>query len=295
MPSLHSPKLKCSLSMTKSRPGNCCRSSAAAQGYEVATANDGRAAIAASTRSPEQFRASSSPTCNLPGADGFEVLKAARARQSVGLRRDDHRLRELDSAVRAVREGAYDYLAKPFSLGQLDVMLAASRTAWRSSRRTASCSRRVVGHDGQAASGDLALAAAGDRGRASRTSKPCSKRARNDSRNSRRRNSQPTPNSRLPTSANSDGRLARWELGIGSRLESRVGSWRVRVRDAVLPVARVGSPSTLPSNQQRIRALRETRAGQSSCSVGNRQFRRLLESRSTDADARTTCSEQRHQ
>ena len=30
----------------------------------------------------------------------------------------------LDSALRAVREGAYDYLAKPFSLGQLDVMLA---------------------------------------------------------------------------------------------------------------------------------------------------------------------------
>jgi DNA-binding NtrC family response regulator len=29
----------------------------------------------------------------------------------------------LDSAVRAVREGAYDYLAKPFSLGQLEIVL----------------------------------------------------------------------------------------------------------------------------------------------------------------------------
>ena len=29
----------------------------------------------------------------------------------------------LDSAIQAVRVGAYDYLTKPFSLGQLDVIL----------------------------------------------------------------------------------------------------------------------------------------------------------------------------
>ena len=29
----------------------------------------------------------------------------------------------LDSAIQAVRLGAYDYLTKPFSLGQLDVLL----------------------------------------------------------------------------------------------------------------------------------------------------------------------------
>jgi DNA-binding NtrC family response regulator len=30
----------------------------------------------------------------------------------------------LDSAIEAVRSGAYDYLTKPFSLGQLDVVLS---------------------------------------------------------------------------------------------------------------------------------------------------------------------------
>ena len=33
----------------------------------------------------------------------------------------------IDWALRAVREGAYDYLAKPFALGQLDVVLSRIR------------------------------------------------------------------------------------------------------------------------------------------------------------------------
>jgi DNA-binding NtrC family response regulator len=33
----------------------------------------------------------------------------------------------LDSALRAVREGAYDYLPKPFALGQLEVVFARIR------------------------------------------------------------------------------------------------------------------------------------------------------------------------
>jgi DNA-binding NtrC family response regulator len=33
----------------------------------------------------------------------------------------------LDSALRAVREGAYDYLPKPFALGQLEVVFSRIR------------------------------------------------------------------------------------------------------------------------------------------------------------------------
>jgi DNA-binding NtrC family response regulator len=61
---------------------------------------------------------------NMPGADGFEVLKTARAGNRSCYVVMITGYATLDSALRAVREGAYDYLAKPFSLGQLDVMLA---------------------------------------------------------------------------------------------------------------------------------------------------------------------------
>ena len=51
------------------------------QGFEVATAHDGRAAIAAIARDPGQF-AVIITDLHLPGADGFEVLKAAREANS---------------------------------------------------------------------------------------------------------------------------------------------------------------------------------------------------------------------
>ena len=60
---------------------------------------------------------------HLPGADGFEVLRAAReANPSIYVVMITG-YASIDSAVRAVREGAYDYLAKPFALGQLEVVL----------------------------------------------------------------------------------------------------------------------------------------------------------------------------
>jgi CheY-like chemotaxis protein len=51
----------------------------------------------------------------------------------------------LDSALRAVREGAYDYLAKPFSLGQLDVMLARIRNLIALERENSDLRRRLAG------------------------------------------------------------------------------------------------------------------------------------------------------
>src|SRR5215216_927387 len=96
-----------------------CRS----RNLAVTTASDGRAAITALERNPSRFTLVLT-AINMPGADGFEVLKTARAGNRSCYVVMITGYATLDSALRAVREGAYDYLAKPFSLGQLDVMLA---------------------------------------------------------------------------------------------------------------------------------------------------------------------------
>ena len=83
-------------------------------------------AIAAITWDPGQF-AVIITDLHLPGADGFEVLKAAcDANPSIYVVMITG-YASIDSAVRAVREGAYDYLAKPFALGQLEVLLTRIR------------------------------------------------------------------------------------------------------------------------------------------------------------------------
>jgi len=89
----------------------------------------------------------------MPGADGFEVLKAAKAanRHSYVVMITGYAT--LDSALRAVREGAYDYLAKPFSLGQLDVMLARIKDRISLERENRDLRRRLQG--GRGAAGPL--------------------------------------------------------------------------------------------------------------------------------------------
>ena len=96
------------------------------KGFKVATAADGRAAISAVERSPGHFSLILTDL-QLPGADGLAVLRAAKQ-----LNPGVHVViitgyASLDSAIEAVRAGAYDYLTKPFSLGQLDVVLARIR------------------------------------------------------------------------------------------------------------------------------------------------------------------------
>lgn len=88
--------------------------------YAVTGAADGRAAIAALERQAFDLVLTD---LQLPGADGLAVLTAARR-----LHPDIYVIivtgfASLDSAIQAVRLGAYDYLTKPFSLGQIDVAL----------------------------------------------------------------------------------------------------------------------------------------------------------------------------
>ena len=155
MPSLHSPKIEVLIVddevQTRELLSEFCR----AQGYEVATANDGRAAIAALTRSPQQFGIVITDL-QLPGADGFEVLTSARhCNRSVYVVMITG-YASIDSAVRAVREGAYDYLAKPFALGQLEVVLRRIKDRMSLEAENRELSRRMSGHEGQSAGSDLA-------------------------------------------------------------------------------------------------------------------------------------------
>lgn len=95
----------------------------------VTAAKDGRAAIATLQRSHGRFGLVITDLI-LPGADGFAVLQAARHANPGCYVVIVTGYASVDSAVQAVRVGAYDYLAKPFSMGQLGVVLGriADRT-----------------------------------------------------------------------------------------------------------------------------------------------------------------------
>src|SRR5215208_366999 len=97
-----------------------------ALGLSVATAEDGRAALSAIARAPSQYQVVLTDIC-MPGADGFEVLKTARSVNPSTYVVMITGYATLDSALRAVREGAYDFLPKPFALGQLEMLLARIR------------------------------------------------------------------------------------------------------------------------------------------------------------------------
>jgi DNA-binding NtrC family response regulator len=92
------------------------------KGLQVAGATDGRAAVATLERSQGRYGVVVTDL-SLPGADGLAVLRAARQANASCYVVIVTGYASLDSAIAAVRLGAYDYLTKPFSLGQLDVIL----------------------------------------------------------------------------------------------------------------------------------------------------------------------------
>lgn len=109
-----------------------------ASGFRVTSAPDGRGAITILQRSWGRFGLVITDL-NLPGADGFAVLQAARQVNPNCFVVIITGFASLDSAIRAVRVGAYDYLTKPFSLAQLDVILAriSDRRSQRAQRSLA--------------------------------------------------------------------------------------------------------------------------------------------------------------
>jgi len=92
------------------------------RGFVVTGAQDGRSAIAMLQRSNGCYGLVVTDL-SLPGVDGFAVLQAARNANPAAYVVIITGYASLDSAIRAVRVGAYDYLTKPFSLSQLEVIL----------------------------------------------------------------------------------------------------------------------------------------------------------------------------
>ena len=105
-------------------------------GHEVSAACDGTQAVAEITRNPSKYGLIISDL-QLPGIDGLGVLKAAKAANPAVAVIIVTGYASVDSAVRAVRLGAYDYLTKPFTLGQIEVIVrrAAERQALEAENR----------------------------------------------------------------------------------------------------------------------------------------------------------------
>ena len=92
------------------------------RGLSVASTPDGRAAVTALERSGGRCRLVFADIA-MPGADGFAVLTAARLANPSTYVVMITGYGSLETAINAVRLGAQDYLTKPFSLGQVDVIL----------------------------------------------------------------------------------------------------------------------------------------------------------------------------
>ncbi len=115
-------------------------------GHEVSSAADGTEAVADITRNPTKYGLVISDL-QLPGIDGLGVLKAAKAANPSVAVIIVTGYASVDSAVRAVRLGAYDYLTKPFTLGQIEVIVsrAAERQALEAENRQ--LARKMEGRD----------------------------------------------------------------------------------------------------------------------------------------------------
>src|SRR5574338_86572 len=81
------------------------------EGYELTTAADGGRAI--SLVAAQEFDVVVTDL-KMPGADGFEVLRATKARSPDTEVVMMTAYATVQDAVRAMKQGAYDYLPKPF-------------------------------------------------------------------------------------------------------------------------------------------------------------------------------------
>jgi DNA-binding NtrC family response regulator len=92
------------------------------EGYDAVEAVDGCSAITAITQDPGRYGLIITDL-SLPGADGLALLRAAKRLNPAVYVVIITGYASLETAIEAVRLGAYDYLTKPFSLGQIGVIL----------------------------------------------------------------------------------------------------------------------------------------------------------------------------
>ena len=90
-------------------------------GYSVAAAADGPSALAALEAEPFAVVLLD---LKMPGMDGLEVLEHARAARPGALIVLMTAYATVDTAVRAIKTGAYDYLVKPFDPEELSLLIA---------------------------------------------------------------------------------------------------------------------------------------------------------------------------
>lgn len=105
------------------------------QNMAVTALTDGRAAIQTLERFPGRFNLVLTDL-NMPGADGFAVLNEAKRSNPECAVVIVTGYATLDSAIQAVRVGAYDFLSKPFNLSEVDRLLRriASDRHWMETR-----------------------------------------------------------------------------------------------------------------------------------------------------------------
>ncbi len=110
------------------------------KGYEIAVAEDGRAALALAE---ERAFAVALLDVMMPGMDGLEVLRCLKeADPSIeAIMLTGHA--SIDSAIKAMKLGAHDYLSKPYKLAELDVVVARALEKRKLAHRCAALAAEV--------------------------------------------------------------------------------------------------------------------------------------------------------
>jgi DNA-binding NtrC family response regulator len=113
-------------------------------GYQLTTAADGGRAISLVATQPFDVVVTD---LRMPGADGFEVLRAVKARAPETEVIMMTAYATVGDAVEAMKQGAYDYLQKPFDPDDASLVVARALERKRSKAQAASSRREVEGLD----------------------------------------------------------------------------------------------------------------------------------------------------
>jgi DNA-binding NtrC family response regulator len=112
------------------------------EGYELTTAADGGRAISLVAAQPFDVVVTD---LRMPGADGFEVLRAVKARAPETEVIMMTAYATVTDAVEAMKQGAYDYLQKPFDPDDASLVVARALERKRLKEQAASLRREVEG------------------------------------------------------------------------------------------------------------------------------------------------------
>ncbi len=117
-------------------------------GYVVGTAEDGEAAIAAATEDPYALALLD---VKMPGRDGIETLEALRAARPGIAVVMMTAYGTVESAVRAMRLGAVDYLQKPFGAEKVEEVVERVLEVARLREENRRLAARLTGREGRGA------------------------------------------------------------------------------------------------------------------------------------------------